>query len=151
MNKEGTMEIKKFDSQELNHFVAKTDNSLYDNFRHMSLRMQEDYYCLMESDKILNILTTQIDPKNDKIVWIKGISTHQDFKNKGYGQMMIEHLMQIAKEQNLSIRLTSYSSDGFTRLYDKFTQLKEKYGVTVIEPENLKTHLEQRAAKKPKM
>jgi GNAT superfamily N-acetyltransferase len=61
--------------------------------------------------------------------WISYVCVDKHHKSKGYSKIMLEGLFKFAKERNLSILSSGYTSEGYLRIRPRMHKLAKEFGI----------------------
>jgi RimJ/RimL family protein N-acetyltransferase len=91
------------------------------------------YFCAENSDVVVGVAELEKDPNNKSVFWLKGISVDPLYVQQGVASALIENVLQYVKDKNISLKVSSYSSQGEEKLRKKIEGLAREKQVVLIE------------------
>ncbi|NCU41851.1 MAG: GNAT family N-acetyltransferase [Candidatus Moranbacteria bacterium] len=91
------------------------------------------YLCAENSNVVVGIAELEKDPNDKFIFWLKGISVDSLYVQRGVATILIENVLQYVKDENVSLKVSSYSSEGEEKLRKKIEELAREKQVVLVE------------------
>jgi len=100
-------------------FPHDTSNRLLAYFK-MKSKLNEVYVLELESKYVGHIIFTHsISPPFSDCVYVEEIVVNETYRSKGFGTLMLNKAIRLAKRKNLSVMLNTNKACKATRLYEQ--------------------------------
>lgn len=93
------------------------------------------YFCAENSGVVVGMAELEKDPNDNSVLWLKGISVDPLYVQRGIATVLIENVLQYVKNKNISLKVSSYSSEGEEKLRKKIEELAREKQVVLVEEE----------------
>lgn len=146
---ENPIESKIISPQELINFVYKGESIPQDNrflsfdkggvFKYFDPRdlfdnIDNKVYSVVKNDKEITALgELEKHPYVKDTYWIKFLSVDPIYQGHGYASILAEEIFKFAKNNNVSLENSSYTTEGQEKLKAVFRRLAEKFAVNFID------------------
>jgi GNAT superfamily N-acetyltransferase len=117
--------IKYFDSDNIFPYLSKEDE------KHI-------YFCLMHKNKIVGMIKLKVGGTESLFHtgwknWICFVSILPEYQGKGISRKLIQAMFKYAKEKNLNILSSGYSSEGFLKIRKVLREESKNYSVDFLD------------------
>ena len=147
--KENLLESKIISPQELVEIVYKGESMPQDN-RFLSIdkggvfkyfdpqdlfnNAENKVYSVVKNDKEITALgELEKNPYSQNTYWIKFLSVDPIYQGNGYASILAEEIFKFAKNNNVFLESSSYTTEGQKKLKAVFKRLAEKFAVNFID------------------
>ncbi len=95
----------------------------------------ETYYQLSTAeDMVVGLSELEVDPRDNKNLWIKFISVDPIYQGQGHAKQLAKEIVRFAKAGGYTLEHSSFSDEGQARIYGLIDTLAKEHGVTVLNP-----------------
>lgn len=150
---ESPLESRIISSKELENIIYKGESMPQDNrflsvdkggvFKYFDPRdlfndTENKVYSIIKSGKEITALgELEKNPYSQDTYWIKFLSVDPIYQGNGYASILAEEIFKFAKNNNISLESSSYTTEGQEKLKAVFKRLAEKFAVNFIDSDNI--------------
>jgi len=119
-------------------FLSVDDGGVFKYFapRDLFQNVENKIYSIVKNNQeILALGELEKDPHKANNYWIKFLSVDPKYRDRGYASRLAEEIFKFAKNKNISLQSSSYTSEGEERLKNLFNKLAKKFEVDFIDGE----------------
>ena len=86
---------------------------------------------LPQTNKVVGLLLLQVNPYNEKIIWLNYISVSERYKGQGIGKKMAQHMAEFLQDKPWLLERTVSSPEGLTTIRKTIDRLVQEYHLPV--------------------
>jgi len=119
-----------------NRFLSIDNGGVFKYFdpRDLFDNIENKVYSIIKNDKEIAALgELEKNPYSQDTYWIKFLSVDQIYQGNGYASILAEEIFKFAKNNNISLESSSYTTEGQEKIKDVFKRLAEKFMVNFID------------------
>lgn len=94
------------------------------------------FVTLFDNKKIIGLIKLYKSPYVENTFWINYFSIDENYRDFKYSLLMMKKMFEFAKERNIDLESSGYTSMGWDRVREKLHEMSEEYGVTLIDNRN---------------
>ncbi len=96
--------------------------------------IENKVYSIIKNDKEITALgELEKNPYSQNTYWIKFLSVDPIYQGNGYASVLAEEIFKFAKNNNISLESSSYTTEGQKKLKAVFKRLAKKFEVNFID------------------
>ncbi len=119
-----------------NRFLSIDKGGVFKYFdpRDLFENIKDKVYSIVKNDKEITALgELEKNPYSQNAYWIKFLSVDPKYQGMGHASILAEEIFKFAKNNNISLESSSYTTEGQEKLKTLFKRLAEKFLVNFID------------------